>query len=298
MVKPSCPSAFTAPVFPPSNSLGARRWPVANSYAAPKMAFGGYRRSSHTSSYVAAGAKPCSEKNPSGPSRSYSCSACTTSARVTPSHFTVIGSSIGSFRSVASAFAPSQSRLGRPVRWGTWAGLGCLRVLVTSSQDAAVDDPDGASDPAGGWGEQERDDVGQVAGRADPAERMEAVAAVQGLLKLVLGDKAFVDGGGDDGRGNDVDPDLALGQREVIESRRIAERDQDGAAILRRMGTVSRQRLDIPFCPRRIGDALVDELTLKDIRRFCCVLVQMSCNLAPRLHSQEDHGRTQGLITV
>jgi len=80
-----------------------------------------------------------------------------------------------------------------------------------------------------------------------------------------------------------------LGQFEIIESSRIAKRDQDRAAILRRMGTVSSQRLDIPFRAHRIGDALVYQITVKDVRRFCCSLVQVSCNLAPRLHSQYDH---------
>src|SRR6266566_6613689 len=54
-------------------------------------------------------------------------------------------------------------------------------VLVASGHDAAVDVPDGAGDPAGGRGEQEGDGVGQVAGGADPAQRVEAVEAVQGL---------------------------------------------------------------------------------------------------------------------
>ena len=83
-----------------------------------------------------------------------------------------------------------------------------------------------------------------------------------------------------------------LGQFEVIESSRIAKRDQDRAAILRRMGTVSGQRLDIPFRTRRIGDAFVYQIAVKDVRRFCGALVQVSCNLAPRLHSQYDHGWT------
>src|SRR6266480_1500414 len=52
-------------------------------------------------------------------------------------------------------------------------------VLVASGHDAAVDVPDRAGDPAGGRGEQEGDGVGQVAGGADPAQRVEAVEAVQ-----------------------------------------------------------------------------------------------------------------------
>ena len=40
-VNPSFPSILTAPAFPPSKSPQARRWPVANSYAVPKIAFGG-----------------------------------------------------------------------------------------------------------------------------------------------------------------------------------------------------------------------------------------------------------------
>jgi hypothetical protein len=41
MVNPSFPSTLTAPVFPPSKSPEARRWPVASSYAVPRIAFGG-----------------------------------------------------------------------------------------------------------------------------------------------------------------------------------------------------------------------------------------------------------------
>jgi hypothetical protein len=40
-VNPSFPSTLTAPLFPPSKSPEPRRWPVANSYAVPKIAFGG-----------------------------------------------------------------------------------------------------------------------------------------------------------------------------------------------------------------------------------------------------------------
>src|SRR4029077_18667006 len=44
------------------------------------------RRPSQISSYIVVGAKPCSEKNRSGPRRSYSWNARTTSALVTLSH--------------------------------------------------------------------------------------------------------------------------------------------------------------------------------------------------------------------
>src|SRR6185312_7404772 len=80
----------------------------------------------------------------------------------------------GSFR---SGRGPCVRWLGR--RTG---GAGCS---VASGHDAPVDVPDGAGDPAGGRGEQEGDGVGQVAGGADPAERVEAVEAVQGLVQLV-----------------------------------------------------------------------------------------------------------------
>src|ERR1700749_2431471 len=60
--------------------------------------------------------------------------------------------------------------------WGRRAGG--RGVLVASGHDAAVDVPDRAGHPAGGRGEQEGDGVGQVAGGADPAERVEAVEAV------------------------------------------------------------------------------------------------------------------------
>src|SRR5215468_4743220 len=85
-------------------------------------------------------------------------------------------------------------------------------LSVASGHDAVVDVPDGTGDPAGGRREQEGDRIGQAAGRgvclrlqprvgehvvaggADPAERVEAVQAAQGLLQLVLGDEAFIDG--------------------------------------------------------------------------------------------------------
>ncbi len=41
IVNPSFSSTRTAPVFPPSKSPESSRWPVASSYAVPKMAFGG-----------------------------------------------------------------------------------------------------------------------------------------------------------------------------------------------------------------------------------------------------------------
>jgi hypothetical protein len=55
IVNPRFPSTLTAPLLPPSKSPGSRRWPVANSYAVPKVAFGGSGRSSQTSSYVVVG---------------------------------------------------------------------------------------------------------------------------------------------------------------------------------------------------------------------------------------------------
>src|SRR5215467_15759863 len=67
-------------------------------------------------------------------------------------------------------------------------------LSVASGHDAVVDVPDGTGDPAGGRREQEGDRIGQVAGGADLAERVEAVQAAQGLLQLVLGDEAFIDG--------------------------------------------------------------------------------------------------------
>src|SRR5438045_72047 len=97
---------------------------------------------------------------------------------------------------------------------GWWAGARAGGVLVASGHHAAVDVPDGAGHPAGGGGQQEGDGVGQVAGGADPAERVEAVEAVQGLVELVLGDEPFVQRGGHDGGGDRVDPDLVRGQLE------------------------------------------------------------------------------------
>src|SRR3546814_10726292 len=52
----------------------------------------------------------------------------------------------------------------------------------------------------------------KVAGGPDPAERVEAVEAVQGLVDLVGGDEAFIYRGGDHGRGDRVDPDVVRGQ--------------------------------------------------------------------------------------
>ena len=48
-------------------------------------------------------------------------------------------------------------------------------------------------------GEQEGDGVGQVAGGADPAQRVEAVEAVQRLVELVRGNEPLVQRGGHDG---------------------------------------------------------------------------------------------------
>src|SRR6266480_6877732 len=99
--------------------------------------------------------------------------------------------------------------MGRGPGAGLWAGArACPGLLVAPGHDAAVHVPDGAGDPAGRRGQQEGDGVGQVTGGADPAERVEAVEAVQRLLDLVLGDEGLVDRGGDDGWGDRVDPDL------------------------------------------------------------------------------------------
>ena len=77
-----------------------------------------------------------------------------------------------------------------------------------------------------------------------------------------------------------------LCQLEIIEGRWVAERDQDGAAVLRSLGTVSGHRLDTDFRASRICDALVYEIAFEDVRQFGCVLVQVPWNLAPGLHSQ------------
>src|SRR5436190_21252548 len=82
------------------------------------------------------------------------------------------------------------------------------RWSVAPGHDAAVDVPDGAGDPAGGRGQQEGDGVGQVAGGAGPAERVQAVEAVQGLHELVGRYEPLVDRGGDYGRCDRVDPDV------------------------------------------------------------------------------------------
>jgi hypothetical protein len=65
-------------------------------------------------------------------------------------------------------------------------------LLIAPGHDASVDVPNGAGDPARGRGQQERDGVGEVAGGADPAERMEAIEAVEGLVELVLRDELIV----------------------------------------------------------------------------------------------------------
>ena len=77
-----------------------------------------------------------------------------------------------------------------------------------------------------------------------------------------------------------------LCQLKIVEGRWVAERDQDGASVLRRMGTMSDHRFDIDFRVSRICDALVYEIAFEDVREFGCVLVKVSWNLAPRLHSQ------------
>src|SRR5215469_2586214 len=98
----------------------------------------------------------------------------------------------------------------RQVVWpGRTSGPGWL---VAPRHDAAVNVPDGAGDPAGGWRQQEGDGVGQVAGGTDAAERVEAVEAVQGLVELVLRDETLVDRGRDHRWGDRVDPDVVGGQ--------------------------------------------------------------------------------------
>src|SRR5262249_6820281 len=89
-----------------------------------------------------------------------------------------------------------------------------------------------------------------------------------------------------------------LSQLKIVENGWVAERDQDGASCLRRMGTVNGIWLDVEFRALRVRDAFVDEVTVKDVRRFGGSLVQVSGNFAPRLHSQQGHCRTQGLITI
>jgi len=56
-----------------------------------------------------------------------------------------------------------------------------------------------------------------------------------------------------------------LGQLEIVENRWVSERDQEGATILSRMGTVSSIRLDIELRALRIRDAFAYEVTVKDI---------------------------------
>src|SRR5579864_3864434 len=92
--------------------------------------------------------------------------------------------------------------------------------------------------------------------------------------------------------------DGRLGQFEILESRGIAERDQNGAASLCRMGAMSRVRLDVEFRTFRVRNALVYEVTIQDIRHLGCLFVQVPRNLAPRLHSQYGHCWTKGLITI
>src|SRR6185437_11748824 len=81
-------------------------------------------------------------------------------------------------------------------------------------------------------------------------------------------------------------PATSLSQLKIIENRWIAERDQDRASCLRRMGTVNGIWLDIEFCALRIRDAFAYEVTVKDVGHFGCSLVQVSWNFAPWLHSQ------------
>src|SRR5262245_42787965 len=94
---------------------------------------------------------------------------------------------------------------------GGWPAHG-LGWSVASGHYAAIDVPDGSGDPAGSWGQQEGDGVGQVAGGAGAAKRMEVVEAVQRLIELVGRDEPLVDRGCDDGGGDRVDPDVMRSQ--------------------------------------------------------------------------------------
>ena len=75
--------------------------------------------------------------------------------------------------------------------------------------------------------------------------------------------------------------DGQLGQFEILEGRGIAEHDQDGAASLRRMGTMSRVRFDVEFRTLRVRNAIVYEVTIQDIRRLGCLFVQVPWNSLP-----------------
>src|SRR5260370_32087421 len=95
----------------------------------------------------------------------------------------------GTARSSASIFAARSNYL---IRSASWNG----DVLVASGHDAAVDVPHRAGHPAGLRGKQEGDGGCDVARRANPAGRMECIAAMQGLLDLVLGNATLVEGRG------------------------------------------------------------------------------------------------------
>src|ERR1700747_90277 len=61
---------------------------------------------------------------------------------------------------------------------------------------------------------------------------------------------------------------------------------------------MSRVRLDVEFRTDRVRNAIVYEVTIQDIRHLGCLFVQVPRNLAPRLHSQDGHCWTKGLITI
>ena len=64
-----------------------------------------------------------------------------------------------------------------------------------------------------------------------------------------------------------------VGQCEIIKHRWVAERDEEGTAILCRVRTVNRLRFDIELRARRMRYALVNEVALKDVRGFRRFLV-------------------------
>ena len=77
-----------------------------------------------------------------------------------------------------------------------------------------------------------------------------------------------------------------LSQLKIIENRWIAERDQDSASCLRRMGTVNGIWLDIELRALQMRDAFVDEVPVEDVRHFGGSSVHVSWNFAPWFHSQ------------
>ena len=65
--------------------------------------------------------------------------------------------------------------------------------LVAAGHDAAVDVENRAGDPAGLFGEQKGDGVGDVGGGADASQGMKRRERRQRGVDLVLGDKPFVE---------------------------------------------------------------------------------------------------------